>query len=61
MTAIRGLWRDKRSGIFYIRRKIPEALRPAFACGEFYKVTAAWLELQRSYQKRGAKPAELTC
>ncbi|WP_311270831.1 site-specific integrase [Sphingobium sp. WCS2017Hpa-17] len=39
MAAIRGLWQDKRSGIYYIRRKIPEPLRPAFNCGEFYKVT----------------------
>lgn len=53
MTAIRGLWRDKRSGIFYIRRKIPEALRPAFACGEFYKITLGTGD-QREAEKRFA-------
>lgn len=28
MTKIKGLWQDPRSGIFYLRRKVPEALRP---------------------------------
>jgi integrase len=39
MTRIKGLWEDPRSGIFYLRRKVPEALRPLFNCGELYKVT----------------------
>ena len=39
MTKIKGLWEDPRSGIFYLRRKVPEALRPLFNCGELYKVT----------------------
>lgn len=39
MTRTKGLWEDPRSGIFYLRRKVPEALRPLFNCGELYKVT----------------------
>lgn len=51
MTAIRGFWQDKRSGIFYLRRKIPEALRPAFNCGEFYKVSLGTAD-QREAEKK---------
>lgn len=39
MTRIKGLWQDPRSGIFYLRRKVPEALRPMFNCGEMFKLT----------------------
>ncbi|WP_422058117.1 DUF6538 domain-containing protein [Sphingomonas sp.] len=39
MTRLKGLWQDPRSGIFYLRRKVPGALRPMFNCGELYKVT----------------------
>jgi hypothetical protein len=33
MTKIKGLWQDPRSGIYCLRRKVPEALRPMFNCG----------------------------
>ncbi len=39
MAKTKGLWQDPRSGIYYLKRKIPEALRPSFACGELYKVS----------------------
>lgn len=51
MTKIKGLWRDPRSGIYYLRRKVPEALRPMFNCGELYKVTLATGD-QREAEKR---------
>lgn len=35
----KGLWRDPRSGIFYLRRRIPLPLQSAFACGQLYKVS----------------------
>jgi len=35
----KGLWRDPRSGIFYLRRRIPLPLQKAFACGQLYKVS----------------------
>ncbi len=37
----KGLWRDPRSGIFYLRRRIPLPLQSAFACGQLYKVSLA--------------------
>jgi hypothetical protein len=40
-----GTWRDPRSGIRYLRRKIPAQLRPFFGKGEFYKVTLETAEL----------------
>lgn len=39
MVKPKGLWRDPRTGIYYLRRRIPEALKPAFACGDFHKVS----------------------
>ena len=35
----KGLWRDPRSGIYYLRRRIPLPLQSAFACGQLYKVS----------------------
>lgn len=35
----KGLWRDPRSGIFYLRRRLPLPLQSAFACGQLYKVS----------------------
>ncbi|MBU0863475.1 MAG: DJ-1/PfpI family protein [Alphaproteobacteria bacterium] len=35
----KGLWRDPRSGIFYLRRRIPLPLQSAFDCGQLYKVS----------------------
>jgi len=35
----KGLWRDPRSGIFYLRRRIPRPLQSGFACGQLYKVS----------------------
>ena len=35
----KGLWRDPRSGVFYLRRRIPLPLQSAFACGQLDKVS----------------------
>ncbi|MFK3889788.1 DUF6538 domain-containing protein [Sphingomonas sp. NPDC079357] len=53
MAKTKGLWQDPRSGIYYLRRKIPEALRPSFACGDFYKVSLGTGDL-RDAEKRFA-------
>ncbi|MEP9404634.1 DUF6538 domain-containing protein [Sphingomonas silueang] len=39
MAKPKALWRDPRTDIYYLRRRIPEALKPAFACGDFHKVS----------------------
>ncbi|PZU59864.1 MAG: integrase [Sphingobium sp.] len=51
MTKIKGLWQDPRSGIFYLRRKVPEALRPMFNCGELYKVTLGTSDAREAGKK----------
>lgn len=51
MTKLKGLWQDKRTGIFYLRRKVPEQLRPLFNCGELYKVTLGTSD-RREAEKR---------
>lgn len=51
MTKTKGLWEDPRSGIFYLRRKVPEALRPLFNRGELYKVTLGTSD-RREAEKR---------
>ncbi|WP_136942537.1 DUF6538 domain-containing protein [Sphingomonas baiyangensis] len=53
MAKIKGCWQDPRSGIYYIRREIPAALRPSFACGDFYKVSLGTGDL-REAEKRFA-------
>lgn len=51
MTKTKGLSKDPRSGIYYLRRKIPEALRPAFACGDFYKVSLGTADPREAEKK----------
>lgn len=51
MATIKGLTQDPRSGIFYLRRKIPEPLRPAFNCGEFYKVSLGTADRREAEKK----------
>ena len=51
MSRLKGLWRDPRSGIYYLRRKVPEALRLMFNCGELYKVTLATSDRREAEKK----------
>lgn len=51
MTRIKNLWTDTRSGILYLRRKVPVALRASFNCGEFYKVTLGTSDLRVAEKK----------
>ncbi len=51
MTKIKGLWQDNRTGIFYLRRKVPEPLRPMFNCGELYKVTLGTSDVREAQKK----------
>jgi hypothetical protein len=51
VTKIKGLWRDPRTGIYCLRRKVPKPLRPMFNCGELYKVTLGTLDTREAEKK----------
>ncbi len=51
MTGIRGLWQDKRSNIYYLRRKVPVDLRSSFNCGECFKVSLGTADLREAKKK----------
>ena len=51
MAKPKGLWRDPRTDIYYLRRRIPDALKPAFACGDFHKVSLGTADLREAERK----------